>query len=57
MIKEKLDIEQSILAATELVKSGVVHYFIVGCLVNDGFSEEKAETILRWAIQNCKEGK
>jgi hypothetical protein len=56
MTKE-MNIQDSINAAVDLVKAGVVHYFIIGCLVNDGFSEEKAETILRWAIQISKRDK
>lgn len=52
--KDKPDVQTSIEAATELVKSGIVHYFIINCLINDGFTREKAETILRWAIMRSK---
>lgn len=57
MQKEKSNIQDSISAAIVLVEAGVVHHFIVQCLMNDGYSKDRAETILRWAINNCKGSK
>lgn len=57
MVNEKPNIQHSISATVELVKAGIVHHFIIGCLLNDGFTKEKAETILRWAINLAKVNK
>lgn len=54
LAKEKPDVQSSIEAVVELVKFGIVHNFIINCLINDGFTKEKAETILRWAIMRSK---
>ena len=54
LVKEKPDVQGAIEAATELVRAGVIHYFIINCLVNDGFTREKAETIVRWAIMQTR---
>lgn len=52
--KPIMTVEQAIEAATDLWKSGAAPFLIASALLNDNFSLQQTETIMRWAYLKLK---
>jgi hypothetical protein len=49
-----LSVEEAIQITTSLLEQGAELNLVRAVLINDGFTSQKADVILRWAQRNCK---
>lgn len=50
--EDKTATEVTIYATIDLIQKGISHKIIIVCLLSSGYSAERANTILRWAIKH-----
>jgi hypothetical protein len=48
----KIPLEKQIEIAVQSIRVGVAEQYVFLCLMNDGISETRARTIVRWAKQS-----